>query len=118
MKTAFTSWKLSKGLYIIPIVMAYRPLLGGGNWWEVTLAIVTCALGLMAFAAVLDRYLLRQTTWLETILLLAASLCLFWPDFELSGTVIPAYATDFSGAVLLTGTFLLQKYGPQSLYFH
>ena len=40
MRTAFTSWKLAKGLYIIPIVMAYRPLLGIGPTyrlldWEV-----------------------------------------------------------------------------------
>ena len=31
MQTAFTSWKLAKGLYIIPLVMAYRPLLGVGE---------------------------------------------------------------------------------------
>ena len=30
MRTAFVSWKLAKGLYIIPIVMAYRPLLLNG----------------------------------------------------------------------------------------
>jgi TRAP-type uncharacterized transport system fused permease subunit len=31
MRTAFTSWKLAKGLYIIPLIMAYRPLLGIGR---------------------------------------------------------------------------------------
>ncbi|MCF8077449.1 MAG: TRAP transporter permease, partial [Desulfotignum sp.] len=31
MRTAFASWKLAKGLYIIPLVMAYRPLLGMGD---------------------------------------------------------------------------------------
>ena len=29
MRTGFTSWKLAKGLYLIPIVMAYNPLLAG-----------------------------------------------------------------------------------------
>ena len=38
MRTAFTSWKLAKGLYIIPIVMAYRPLL---VWVRTT----TCSTG-------------------------------------------------------------------------
>jgi len=69
MQTAVVSWKLAKGLYIIPIVMAYRPLLGNGPLWEVVLTMITCAAGLVAFAAVLDRYLLRWTTWLETCLL-------------------------------------------------
>jgi TRAP-type uncharacterized transport system fused permease subunit len=34
MRTAFTSWKLAKGLYIIPIIMAYRPMLGMGPTYE------------------------------------------------------------------------------------
>ncbi|MBC2713154.1 MAG: TRAP transporter large permease subunit, partial [Desulfosarcina sp.] len=36
MRTAFTSWKLAKGLYIIPIIMAYRPLLGMGTGYELS----------------------------------------------------------------------------------
>lgn len=52
MRTAFTSWKLAKGLYIIPIVMAYRPLLGVDETyslmhWEVWLTILTTTLGLI-----------------------------------------------------------------------
>ena len=113
MRTAFVSWKLAKGLYIIPIVMAYRPLLGGGPWWEVALAMVTCAAGLVAFAATLDRYLLRRTTWPETAALLAAAICLFWPDISLSGgLVIPAYASDVLGAALFVAVVLLQRFRP------
>ncbi len=109
MQTAVVSWKLAKGLYIIPIVMAYRPLLGNGPVWEVALTMVACAAGLLAFAAVLDRYLLRRTTWGETAMLFVASACLFWPDIELAGgAVIPAYSTDLLGAVLLTVVLLLQ----------
>lgn len=110
MRTAFVSWKLAKGLYIIPIVMAYRPLLGNGPTWEVVLAIVTCAAGLVAFAATLDRFFLRRATWLETIMFLVAAGCLFWPDVRLAGGVIPAYITDLIGATLLGGAILLQKF--------
>lgn len=84
MRTALASWKLAKGLYIIPIVMAYRPLLGVGENWsllhgEVILAMVTTALGLAAFASGIERYMLRRATWLETVLLWAAALALLWP---------------------------------------
>ncbi|MFQ6104304.1 MAG: TRAP transporter permease [Candidatus Glassbacteria bacterium] len=110
LKTALISWKLSKGLYIIPIVMAYRPLLGGAPWWEVAQAMLSCAAGLVAFAAVLDRYFLRKTTLLETALLLAASVCLFWPEAKWTGHVIPAYLSDMTGGVLFVGSVLLQKF--------
>jgi len=110
MRTAVTSWKLAKGLYIIPIVMAYRPLLGNGPWWEVVLTMLTCAAGLLAFAAALDRYLLCPATWLETVMLLLASICLFWPDVTLpSGSIIPAYLSDALGAALLGAAVVSQS---------
>jgi TRAP transporter 4TM/12TM fusion protein len=112
LKTAFTSVKLAKGLYIIPIIMAYRPLLGGAPLWELILTFISCAAGLLAFAACLDRYLLRRTTWPETFLLLTAAICLFWPDFDAAGTMIPGLATDTLGVAALVSVILLQKVNP------
>ncbi len=105
MRTAFTSWKLAKGLYIIPIIMAYRPLLGVGETydlfhWEVGLTMFTTTLGLLAFASALERYFMRRTTWLETLLFWAAALGLFWP----------AYWADAAGLAALLSAVLLQKF--------
>ncbi len=105
MRTAFTSWKLAKGLYIIPIIMAYRPMLGVGEshsllHWEVILTYVTTACGLVAFAACLERYFLRRATWFETFLLALAAAGLFWPE----GYV------DAIGLGLFVIVILLQKY--------
>ncbi len=85
MRTAFTSWKLAKGLYIIPLVMAYRPLLGMGKEYEllhvpVIFTMVTTFLGLTAFAAALERFFFRRATWLETVLFWLAAAGLLWPD--------------------------------------
>ncbi|MCB2193050.1 MAG: DUF3394 domain-containing protein, partial [Deltaproteobacteria bacterium] len=127
MQTAFTSWKLAKGLYIIPIVMAYRPLLGvsvGKEYelmhWEVILAWITTLLGLVAFAAALDRYMFRKATVLETVMLVCAAAMLFWPDIDLaSGVVIPAWLVDSVGLLLLAIVVAMQKFinpaagGPQ-----
>jgi len=110
MKTAFVSWKLAKGLYIIPIVMAYRPLLGGAPPWETGVTMASCAAGLLAFAAALDRYLLRHATRSETIMLFFAAGCLFWPDICLpGGGVISAYFTDAIGGGLLVTVILMQR---------
>ena len=86
MQTAFVSWKLAKGLYIIPIVMAYRPLLGMGEdynlfQWEVGITMVATGLGLIAFASTLERYFLRKATWPETALFFVAAAGLVWPNY-------------------------------------
>ena len=109
MRTAFTSWKLAKGLYIIPIIMAYRPLLGvGENYellhWPVIFTMVTTSLGLVAFASALERYFIRRATWLETCLFSLAAVGLFWP--ELWG--------DLVGFLAFLSAFVLQKLRPSA----
>jgi len=84
MRCGFSSWKIAKGLYIIPIVMAYRPLLGNGPPEEVILTMVLTALGLVAFAASLEQYLLRRMSVLETGISGLAALAMFWPIYWLS----------------------------------
>jgi len=105
MRTAFVSWKLAKGLYIIPIVMAYRPLLGmGKNYellhWEVGITMITTTLGLVAFASTLERYFLRKATWPETLLFFTAAAGLVWPE----------YWTNLFGFVALLAAVVSQKY--------
>ena len=102
MRTAFVSWKLAKGLYIIPIVMAYRPLLLNGPPLAVVATVLATTAGLVSFAAALDRYLLRRATWLETGLFVLAALALFWPGM----------VTDLVGYALLGAAVLLQRTRP------
>ena len=84
MRCGFSSWKIAKGLYIIPIVMAYRPLLGNGPPGEVILTMALTAFGLIAFAGCLERYLLRRLSIFETGILGLAALAMFWPIYWLS----------------------------------
>ncbi len=108
MKTALSSWKLAKGLYIIPLIMAYRPLLGmGADYqlmnWQVILTMVTMFLGLLAFASGIERYLFRRATIIETGLLWLAALGLFWPQ----------YWADIAGFGILILVVVLQRsYSP------
>ena len=102
MRTALTSWKLAKGLYIIPLIMAYRPLLGvGENYslldWEVVLTMVATTLGLLAFAAAIERYFLRSATLLETFLFIVAAFGLLWPVAWVDSIGLAAFA----GAIAL-----------------
>ncbi|OQX65518.1 MAG: permease [Desulfococcus sp. 4484_242] len=78
MKTAFTSWKLAKGIYIIPVVMAYHPLLLNGPTGAVIQTVVFCAIAIMSFVFCLERYYIVKLTWPETILHGAAAIALIW----------------------------------------
>jgi TRAP transporter 4TM/12TM fusion protein len=80
MKTAFTSWKLAKGLYIIPIIMAYHPLLLNGPTFEVIKTVILSIFSIIAFVACMERYFLTRLNWLETILQGAAALLLIWAE--------------------------------------
>ncbi len=121
MKTAFTSWKLAKGLYIIPIVMAYRPLLGIGEnyelWhWEVIMTMITTGLGLVGFAAALERYLIRRASWLETILLVLGSAAMFWPAIVIGDFKLPTWTLDVVGLALFGLVVLMQiVFKPENL---
>jgi len=77
--TGFTAWKISKGLYIIPIVMAYGPLIGGDGLELARLFFLT-TLGLYAFSGTLQGALEGPLTWVERFLLLAATILLLIPQ--------------------------------------
>jgi len=78
MKTAFTSWKLAKGLYILPIIMAYHPLLLNGPTEAVTLTVILSTLAIISFVACMERYFLTHMSWPETILHGATAIMLIW----------------------------------------
>ena len=101
MKTMFTAFKYAKALYILPILFYYRPaLLLQSSLFDIALTFVTVMLGLIAFAAVWENYLLRRTTLLERILLLGGALLLF----------IPGHIWDFAGIGLFIIVYCLQRY--------
>jgi len=78
MRTAFTSWKLAKGLYIIPVVMAYHPLLLDGPTGEVVRTVIGTTLALLAFVVAMERYFLAPISWLETVLYAASAVAMIW----------------------------------------
>ena len=101
MKTMFTAFKYAKALYILPILFYYRPaLLLQSSLFDIALTFVTVMLGLIAFAAVWENYLMRRTTLLERLLLLGGALLLF----------IPGHIWDFAGIGLFTIVYCLQRY--------
>ena len=76
MATAFTSWRLAKGLYIVPFLIAYTPLLSG-DWLEALRVFLFALVGIYALAGALQACLEGPISSAERLLLLLfGSLCL------------------------------------------
>ncbi len=78
MRTGFISLKLAKPLYVVPLLMAYTPILINGPWDQVILVWVSAALGFICTSAALEGYFLRILTVFDRLLMGVAGVALFW----------------------------------------
>lgn len=78
MATGFASWKLAKGLYIVPLMIAYTPFLSGD--WGVMLVIFGFGVvGIYALASAMQGCMERPIGLITRIALGAAGLACLWP---------------------------------------
>jgi len=82
MRTSFVSWKLAKGLYLIPVLMVYSPLLLNGTPTQVAFAVVAGWLALTGFVVALEGHLLQPVGWLVRIAVVVGGFLIFWPGHK------------------------------------
>ncbi|UJF24325.1 TRAP transporter permease [Suttonella sp. R2A3] len=79
MATGFESWKLAKGMYIMPVLFAYTPFLSGD--WVASLLIFTFGcFGVYALAAAMQGAMERRIGWIYRALLAACGVAMLWPN--------------------------------------
>lgn len=78
MRTGLTSWKLAKGLYVLPLLFASTSLISGG-WGERLLVFPFALAGLYAFAVALSGFMFKSLSIPERGLMLGLAAGLFWP---------------------------------------
>ena len=79
-KTMFTAFKFSKGLYILPFLFYFRPaILLQGNIWMILETIMMILCGLIAFAVFWEGYLYDFLSFFSRILILFSAMGLFLP---------------------------------------
>lgn len=78
MATGLRSWKIAKGLYIVPLLFAYTPLLGG-SWPQILTIFVFALAGLYAFTCALQGHMEQSISWLYRALLLISAILLLKP---------------------------------------
>ncbi|WP_017603392.1 TRAP transporter permease [Nocardiopsis alkaliphila] len=83
MRSGVSAWKFAKGLYLIPLLMAYSALMEvDGPVLDLIMAIVTGAVALAAGAMAIEGWFLRRTLPAERIALgLSAALVLIAPEW-------------------------------------
>ncbi len=82
MSTSMVSWKLSKGLYLMPVMFVYTPFLTG-TAAEVWLLFFVALLGVLALGAAIEGYLEAPIPWYGRAGLFAAGCALIWPSSPL-----------------------------------
>ena len=76
LKTALASWKLAKGLYIMPLLFAFTGLIDG-SWGERLVVFVLGLVGLFALTAAIAGYCFRPLALRSRIGLFGLSLLIF-----------------------------------------
>jgi TRAP transporter 4TM/12TM fusion protein len=99
LETGLESWKLAKGLYLIPLLFVYTPLLFQGPVWQVAETAVSALVGLFTVAVVFEGYHLKALGWLARILFLGTTVLLLWPSMALHAV----------GILLFVGLYFWQK---------
>ena len=78
MATGLQSWKVAKGLYIIPLLFAYTPIIGG-SWPEIFTIFFFALIGLYAFTCALQGHMEDSVSWIGRICLLFLAFFLIKP---------------------------------------
>ena len=82
MATGLTSWKVAKGLYLVPVLFAYSPLISG-SWPERIEVFIWSCMGLYAMAGVLSWHLETRLNAATAGLLLLSAALLMWTPFPI-----------------------------------
>ena len=78
MATGFQSWKIAKGLYIVPLMFAYTPLISG-EWYEVIQIGFFGLFGIYATNALIQFYSEGPLNVLTVPMLIVGAAGAYWP---------------------------------------
>ncbi len=82
MATGFTAWKVAKGLYIVPVLLAYTPFIGG-TAGEVMSIFVFSVFGIYALVGCMEGYLESPLNLFLRGISGAVGVTLLWPHGSL-----------------------------------
>ena len=105
MATGFQAWKLAKGLYIVPLMFAYTPLISG-NWMEICQLGFFALFGIYGLNVTIQNYSegpLKPWYW---PLIIGGIVGSFWPLH---------WIANMAGALLIVAVVVLSARGHKAL---
>ena len=97
MRTGFTAWKLAKGLYIVPLLFAYSPLITG-DFTEMIRVFCFALFGIYAIIAGLEGYLEHPLHPVVRLVMFPIGALMLWPHGEVM--------LDAAGLVIFVMVFI------------
>ena len=97
MVTGLQSWKIAKGLYVVPLLFAYTPFIGG-SWAEDFKIFFFALFGLYAFTAALQGHMEARLNPVFRLFTLGAAAALLWPT---------TWWVHTTGLAVLVGIFVV-----------
>jgi len=82
MRTGLMAWKIAKGLYLVPLLIAYTGLVS----WDISHILqvgILAIIGTYALIAAIEGYLEGPLNWLMRIVMLVTGVCLVWPELPI-----------------------------------
>lgn len=100
LSVAVTSCKMGIVLFVLPFMFVYQPvlILQDIQPFELAVALLTSVLGVIAISGGFQKYLLKATSLLESVLLIAGGFLMLYPE----------HITDALGIAMVALVFLLQ----------
>ncbi|MBV1926426.1 MAG: TRAP transporter fused permease subunit, partial [Rhodobacteraceae bacterium] len=99
MATGFESWKIAKGLYVVPLLFAYTPLISG-DFIEVMQIGFFALFGIYATNALVQRYAEGPIGFLATGALVLGAIGAYWPL---------AWLPNIAGSLLVVAVIVLSS---------
>jgi TRAP transporter 4TM/12TM fusion protein len=83
MATGLEAWKLAKGLYVIPLLFCYSPILFEGSAWHAIETAIAATLGLYCSAVFFEGFHVSRINWFQRLMFGCLAFLLLWPRIEL-----------------------------------
>ncbi len=110
METGLVSWKIGKGLYIIPLLFAFTPLVTG-DWYEKFEVFFFALIGILSFSIVMEGFWDKKMLLIERIMFAIATVLLLCPDsaFEIETYFGIVQNTHIAGFIIFAVSMILHK---------
>lgn len=110
MQTGLVSWKIGKGMYIIPLLFAFTPLING-SWTERFEVFGFALIGIMAFSIVMEGFWDKKMLLLERVAFAVSAVLLLMPDsaFKIESYFGIVQNTHIVGFGIFAVSMLLHK---------